>query len=215
MILIVEDDENIRKLLKIILKSKGYETDEAVDGQEALDKFDKPNKYKLILLDIMMPNVDGLEFIKYLRETSNIPVIFISAFSDEKTQILAYNNGADGYITKPFSRDFLISVVNRFYEKISTPIVYENLTLMRNSRSVLINNEEIFLTAKEREILFYLEENKGMVKSREQILDGVWGYEFMGNSRVVDKQVTKLREKLGEYSKYIKTVKSLGYKFEV
>nr|WP_307776406.1 response regulator transcription factor [uncultured Cetobacterium sp.] len=215
MILIVEDEENIRKLLKIILTSEGYEVDEAKDGEEAIEKFNVPNKYKLVLLDVMMPKVNGLEFIDYLREISNIPVIFLSALSDEKTQILAYKNGADGYITKPFSRDLLMSVINRFYEKITTPIIYGDLTLIRNSRSVFIKNEEIHLAAKEREILFYLEDNKGLVKNRNQILDAVWGYDFIGNDRVVDKQLAKLREKLGESSKYIKTIKSLGYKFEV
>lgn len=215
MILIIEDDENIRKLLRIILTSQGYEVDEAKDGEEALTKFDKLDKYRLILLDVMMPKIDGLEFIKYLREVSSIPVIFLSAYSDEKTQILAYRSGADGYITKPFSREFLMSIINRYYEKINTPIVYNQLTLIRNSRSVFIKNEEIYLAAKEREILFYLEGYNGIIKTREQILDAVWGYEFTGNDRVVDKQLTKLREKLGECGKYIKTIKSFGYKFEV
>lgn len=214
MILIIEDEENIRKLLKIILTAEGYEVDEAKDGEEALKKFHTSNKYKLILLDVMMPKIDGLKFIEYLREITNIPVIFLSALSDEKTQILAYKNGADGYITKPFSRDLLMSIINRFYEKTNTPLVYGDLTLIRDSRSVFIKNEEIYLPTKEREILFYLESNKGIVKNRNQILDAVWGYGFIGNDRVVDKNLAKLREKLGESSKYIKTIKALGYKFE-
>lgn len=214
MILIVEDEENIRKLIKIILTSEGYSVDEAKNGEEALEKFNTKNNYQMILLDIMMPKIDGLEFIKYVREISNIPVIFLSALSDERSQILAYKYGADGYIVKPFSRELLMSIVHRFHEKIKIPTIYNDLTLIRGSRTVTIKGEEIYLPAKERELLFYLEENKDIVKSRDQILDAIWGYDFLGNTRVVDKHMTKLREKLGECAKYIKTVKSLGYKFE-
>lgn len=214
MVLIVDDTENIRKLIKKILEKEGIEVDEAVDGEEALKKIEGEN-YNLILLDIMMPKIDGLEVIKSLRKKSETPVVFISALSDEKSQVLAYDNGADGYLTKPFSKAILLSIVKRFENRYLKPLCYENLSLNKLSRAVFIENEEIHLPAKEREILFYLEENKGIVKSRDQILDAIWGYDYFGDDRVVDKHITKLRNKLKDYSKFIKTVKSVGYKFEV
>ncbi|MBC2856995.1 response regulator transcription factor [Cetobacterium sp. 2A] len=215
MILLVEDTENIRKLVRVILEKEGLKIEEASDGIEGLKKIISGNRYDLILLDIMMPNMDGLEFIKAVRQISQIPIIFLTALSDEKNQILAYENEADGYIVKPFSKDILVSIVKRFLSKKNLPKKYEGLSLEKFSRRIKINEIEIHLSTKERELLFYLEENIGVVKSRTQILDAVWGYDYFGHDRVVDKHITKLREKIGMYSKFIKTVKLLGYKFEV
>lgn len=215
MILIVEDTESLRKLTRKILEKEGLSIDEAENGEIALEKVSGETKYSLILLDIMMPKMNGLEFIKELRNFSEVPVVFITALSDERSQVLAYENGADGYLTKPFSKPLLISMVKRFEQKASKPVQYDELTLFKSSRGVLIHGEELHLPTKEREILFYLEENKGAIKTREQILDAIWGYDFYGNDRVIDKHIAKLRDRLGECSRFIKTVKALGYKFEV
>lgn len=215
MILIVEDTESLRKLTRKILEKEGFSVDEAENGEIALDKISGETKYSLILLDIMMPKMDGMEFIKNLRIFSEVPVVFITALSDERSQVLAYENGADGYLTKPFSKALLLSMVKRFEQKSSKPVHYDELTLFKSSRGVFIHGEEIHLPTKERELLFYLEENKGVIKTREQILDAIWGYDFYGNDRVVDKHIAKLRDRLGESNRFIKTVKALGYKFEV
>lgn len=215
MILIVEDTESLRKLTRKILEKEGFSVDEAEDGEIAFEKISGETKYSLILLDIMMPKMDGMEFIKTLRSFSEVPVVFITALSDERSQVLAYENGADGYLIKPFSKVLLLSVVRRFEKKSSKPINYDDLTLFKSSRGVFIKGEEVHLPTKERELLFYLEEHRGTIKTREQILDAIWGYDFYGNDRVVDKHIAKLRDRLGEYSRFIKTVKALGYKFEV
>lgn len=215
MILIVEDTESLRKLTRKILEKEGFSVDEAENGEIALEKVNGSTRYTVILLDIMMPKMDGMEFIKNLRQFSETPVVFITALSDERSQVLAYENGADGYLTKPFSKALLLSMVKRFEQKSCKPTVYENLTLVKSSRGVFIDSEEIHLPTKERELLFYLEENKGIIKTREQILDAIWGYDFYGNDRVVDKHIAKLRDRLGECNRFIKTVKALGYKFEV
>lgn len=215
MILIVEDTESLRKLTRKILEKEGFSVDEAENGEIALEKISGETKYSLILLDIMMPKMDGMEFIKNLRIFSEVPVVFITALSDERSQVLAYENGADGYLTKPFSKALLLSMVKRFEQKSSKPLHYDELTLFKSSRGVFIHGEEIHLPTKERELLFYLEENEGVIKTREQILDAIWGYDFYGNDRVVDKHIAKLRDRLGESNRFIKTVKALGYKFEV
>lgn len=215
MILIVEDTESLRKLTRKILEKEGFSVDEAENGEIALEKISGETKYSLILLDIMMPKMDGMEFIKNLRIFSEVPVVFITALSDERSQVLAYENGADGYLTKPFSKALLLSMVKRFEQKSSKPVHYDELTLFKSSRGVFIHGEEIHLPTKERELLFYLEENEGVIKTREQILDAIWGYDFYGNDRVVDKHIAKLRDRLGESNRFIKTVKALGYKFEV
>lgn len=215
MILIVEDTESLRKLSRKILEKEGFSVDEAENGEVALEKISGDTKYSLILLDIMMPKMDGLEFIKNLRAFSEVPVVFVTALSDERSQVLAYENGADGYLTKPFSKPILLSMVKRFEQKSAKSVQYDELTLIKSSRGVFINDEEIHLPTKERELLFYLEENRGAIKTREQILDAIWGYDFYGNDRVVDKHIAKLRDRLGKSSRFIKTVKALGYKFEV
>ena len=215
MILIVEDTESLRKLTRKILEKEGFSVDEAENGEIAFEKISGETKYSLILLDIMMPKMDGLEFIKNLRAFSEVTVVFVTALSDERSQVLAYENGADGYLTKPFSKPILLSMVKRFEQKSAKPVNYDELTLSKSSRGVFINDEEIHLPTKERELLFYLEENKGVIKTREQILDAIWGYDFYGNDRVVDKHIAKLRDRLGESSRFIKTVKALGYMVEV
>ncbi|SJZ89849.1 DNA-binding response regulator, OmpR family, contains REC and winged-helix (wHTH) domain [Cetobacterium ceti] len=214
MILLVEDTESIRKLVKLFLKDENIEIHEAQDGIEALKYLENGNKYELLLVDIMMPNLNGLELTKEIRNFSEVPIIFLTALSDEKSQIMAYSAGADGYLTKPFSKDLLKSVIKRYLNKKKDKKQFEGLEILEDSRKILIDGEEISLAAKERELLFYLIENIAIAKSREQILNGVWGYDYFGNDRVVDNHIKKLRIKLGKYSKFIKTVKLIGYMFE-
>ncbi|SJZ65224.1 DNA-binding response regulator, OmpR family, contains REC and winged-helix (wHTH) domain [Cetobacterium ceti] len=213
MVLIVDDTLIIVELVKDILKRENIEVDEAFNGMEALDKI-KLKNFDLIIVDIMMPELNGLELVKIIREFSEVPIIFLTALSDEKSQTLAYDYGADGYLIKPFSSQILISIVKRFLNKKEIIKKYENLELHFKSRKILLDNKELYLPTKERELLFYLVENEGVVKNREQILNAVWGYDFYGNDRVVDKHMTKLRDNLQNYSKFLKTIKMVGYKFE-
>lgn len=214
MILLVEDTESIRKLIKLFLKDENIEIHEAQDGIEALKYLEEGNKYELLLVDIMMPNLNGLELTKEIRNFSEVPIIFLTALSDEKSQIMAYSAGVDGYLTKPFSKDLLKSVIKRYLNKKKDKKQFEGLEILEDSRKVLVDGTEISLAAKERELLFYLIENIAIAKSREQILNSVWGYDYFGNDRVVDNHIKKLRIKLGKYSKFIKTVKLIGYMFE-
>lgn len=214
MILLVEDTELIQELVKDILKEIDLEVDIANDGLEGLEKIHGNKKYNLILVDVMMPNMDGLKFTEEIRRFSNIPIIFVTALSDEKSQALAYDKGADGYIKKPFSPNILISIIRRYLSKIGTTKKYGGLELHYKSRKVILDGDDLLLPTKERELLFYLVDNEGVVRTREQILDSVWGYDYAGTDRVVDKHITKLRTRLERYGEYIKTVKMLGYKFE-
>jgi len=215
MILVVDDTDYIRKLIKEILKDENIEIDEAANGQEAIDKvISERKKYDLILIDIMMPVLDGMETTKQIRDLTEVPIIFLTALSDEKSQVMAYDYGADGYITKPFSKEVIRSVVKRYVFKSGVSKRYGTLEINKKSGEVISSEKKLKLSIKEREILFYLEENRGLVKTREEILLSIWGYDFDGTDRVVDKQITRLRRKLGENEKYLKTIKSIGYKFD-
>ena len=215
MILLVEDTLNMRKLITTILKSENIEVDEAADGEEALEKLENGNKYSLLLVDIMMPKLNGLELTREIRKFSQVPIIFITALSDEKSQILAYDAGADGYITKPFPKQLLLSIVNRYLKKTKLNKKFEGLEIEEKGKRILIDGEECDFPPKEREILMYLIENENIVVTREQIITSIWGYSFIGNDRVIDNHIKKLRQRLKNYSKFIKTVKLVGYKFEV
>lgn len=215
MILLVEDTLNMRKLITTILKSENIEVDEAADGEEALEKLENGNKYSLLLVDIMMPKLNGLELTREIRKFSQVPIIFITALSDEKSQVLAYDAGADGYITKPFPKQLLISIVNRYLKKTKLNKKFEGLEIEEKGKRILIDGEECDFPPKEREILMYLIENENAVVTREQIITSIWGYSFIGNDRVIDNHIKKLRQRLKTYSKFIKTVKLVGYKFEV
>ena len=213
MILIINEMLSMREFIKNILNDERIPTDEVKSAREAF-KILKDKNYDLIILDMIMPEMNGLEFLKRIREFSQIPIIFVTASADEKSQIMAYDNGADGYIIKPFSPRILISIINRFLRKKDTIRIYEEMELHLKSRRVLIHNREIYLPAKEREILFYLWENIGIIKTRNQILNSVWGYDFYGSDRVVDRHMTKLRNRLGRAARFLQTIKMIGYKFD-
>lgn len=213
----VEDDDNIRELTIYALKQNGFEIsgfDCAKDFFEAL-KTEKPS---LVLLDIMLPDTDGLEILRLLREnieTENLPVIMLTAKSGEIDKVKGLDSGADDYITKPFSVMELISRVKALLRRTSSEsssiLNYKNLTVDKLSREVTVSGEEVILTFKEFELLYYLISNKGIVVTRDKLLKHVWGYDFEGESRTVDVHIKTLRQKLGEGGSIIETVRNVGY----
>lgn len=216
MVLLVEDTESIRKLVKTILNRENIELYEASNGLEALSALSSNSyNFQLILMDIMMPEMDGIETTQAIREFSQIPIIFLTALSDERSQVLSYEAGADGYITKPFSKAILLSMVKRYLSKRKEIKKFPHLELIESSKKVILDGVELSLATKENRLLFYLVENIGKVLTREQILNAIWGHDFFGTDRVVDNHIKKLRAKLGPCANYIKTVKLEGYLFEV
>lgn len=216
MVLLVEDTESIRKLVKTILNRENIELYEASNGMEALSALSSnSHNFQLILMDIMMPEMDGIETTQAIREFSQIPIIFLTALSDERSQVLSYEAGADGYITKPFSKAILLSMVKRYLSKRKEIKKFPHLELIESSKKVILDGVELSLATKENRLLFYLVENMGKVLTREQILNAIWGHDFFGTDRVVDNHIKKLRAKLGPCANYIKTVKLEGYLFEV
>ena len=216
-ILIVEDEKKIRDLLEIYFIKENYKVDKAEDGCEALLKI-KSDNYDIILLDLYMPKMDGFDTCRKIREISTVPVVILTALSDDESQLLAYELGADDFIMKPFKKDILIAKVNRIVDRTKVSkekYKFENLTIEKESYRVFLGDDEIKFAPKEFEILLFLVENIGMIKTREEILNKVWGYDLEVYDRVVDNHIKKIRKKLGEYSGFVKTVVSVGYKFEV
>ena len=216
-ILIVEDEKKIRELLKIYFLRENYEVSEAENGRIALEKM-KEEVFDIVLLDVYMPELDGFDTCREIRKTSNVPVVILTALSDDESQLLAYEIGADDFIIKPFKKDILLAKIRRIAERISVnqhSYKFGGLEIDKDSYRVLIDSKEIKFAPKEFEILLYLIENKGMIKSRDDILIHIWGYDSEVFDRVVDNHIKKIRKKLGDYSDYVKTVVSIGYKFEV
>lgn len=220
-ILIVDDELSIRKLLGVYLSKENYNVDYAVNGVDALNKL-KLNKFDLIILDIMMPVMDGFEALKLIRKEYDIPIIMLSAKEEEEDKLLAFGFGVDNYETKPFSPKVLVAKVNALMKRIygnndDKEDIYEfnGLKINHKSHIVTVDGKEVLLTPTEFSLLIYFVKNKDIVLTREQILDGVWGYDFDGDFRVVDTSVKRLREKIKDKSKYIQTVRGFGYKFEV
>ena len=218
-ILIADDESRIRKLVNDFLSKEGYEVIEAKDGKEALNKFysDKPS---LVILDVMMPEYNGLEVCEEIRDTSDIPIIILTAKDTESDELNGFNKGADEYIAKPFSPKVLVARVNALLRRsnvLSAESILEagEIVVDINAHNVLVAGKNIVLSVKEFELLCYFINNKGMALSREKILDNVWDYDYYGDARTVDTHVKKLRAKLKEYGKYIHTIWGMGYKFEV
>jgi len=219
-ILIVEDELHLNDLLNdyILDKFDFAEIDQVLDGNDAIIKINEID-YDLILLDVMLPNVGGFEICKKLRETSDTPVIMLSALSDEENQLRGYELGIDEYITKPYSPKLVMkkieAVLNR-YNKLDTSKlqVYGVLSYNINNYLVLVEDKEIKLNKKEWDLLSLFINNKGRVFSRDDLLNKVWGYDYFGDSRTVDTHIKRLRQKLGTASSYVKTVFKTGYKFE-
>lgn len=220
-ILIIEDDIKIRFLLRDYLKKEDFQVYEASDGDEGLNVF-KNNKIDLILLDIMMPKVDGITVLETIRKVSDVPIILLTAKGQEEDKLFGYEMGADDYVTKPFSPKILIAKVKAFLKRRSDSINdssvakdYNGLVINKLSHEVSVNGTVLNLSPKEFELLIYLSDNIGIALTRDTILDNVWGIDYYGDLRTVDTNIKRLREKLGEKSNYIVTVRGSGYKFEV
>lgn len=218
-LLIVEDEFRIRLLLKDYFIREDFNILEASNGKEAIEIFSK-NKVDLVVLDIMMPELDGFEVCKIIREASSTPIIMLTAREEEDDKLLGYNLGADDYITKPFSPKVLVAKVKALLKrtdshKDTSILEFNGLTINKLSHEVLVNNNAINLSPKEYDLLIYLSSNEGIALSRDQILDNVWGIDYYGDTRTVDTNIKRLREKLLNKSDYITTVRGSGYKFEV
>ena len=218
-VLVVDDEERMRKLISDFLKIKGYETVEAGDGEEAIDVFFADKEISLIILDVMMPKMDGWEVLKTVREHSKVPVIMLTARTEETDELKGFEYGADEYISKPFSPKILVARVEAILRRsgVSQDEVVRlgGIEVDKSAHSVKIDGKEIELSFKEYELLLYFIENKGIALSREKILNNVWNYDYFGDARTIDTHVKKLRAKMGAKGDYIKTVWGMGYKFEV
>ena len=218
-ILVVDDEARMRKLVKDFLSIKGYIVLEAQDGEEALKVFDADKDVKLILLDVMMPKMDGFEVLEAIRQYSKVPVMMLTARSEERDELEGYKLGVDEYITKPFSPKILVArveaVLRRTVGEAEDRLIAGAIEIDKVARSVYIDKKPVDLSFKEYELLTYFIENKGIALSREKILSSVWNYDYFGDARTIDTHVKKLRAKMGERGDYIKTVWGMGYKFEI
>lgn len=215
-ILIVDDETLIRTVIKEYCENSNFKTDEASNGKEALKKL-LENHYDLLILDIMMPNMDGYTLLKELPKEKHIPTIIISARNEEYDKLTGFDLGIDDYITKPFSPKELIArikaVLNRTNKNVSSIYTLKTLEINHSAHTLKIDNKIINITPKEYEILTYLIKNKNIAISREQLLNNVWGYDFYGDDRTVDTHIKMLRNNLGKYRDHIVTVRSIGYKY--
>jgi DNA-binding response OmpR family regulator len=221
-ILIVEDEDRLREILRDYFEEEGFQVIEASNGREAIEKFEK-NKISLILLDVMMPELDGMTVCKKIRRTSDVPIIIITAKSEDEDKILGFELGADEYVTKPFSPKVLVARTKALLKRMNQVVIKEEnvmiagvITINRLSYEVKVADQEVpTLSPKEYELLIYLMTHRNKVLSREAILSGVWGSDYFGDLRTIDTHIKKLRVKLGKGSKYIKTIIRVGYMFEV
>ena len=209
-VLVVDDEERMRKLISDFLKIKGYETVEAGDGEEAIDVFFADKEIALIILDVMMPKMDGWEVLKTVREHSKVPVIMLTARTEETDELKGFEYGADEYISKPFSPKILVARVEAILRRSGVNqdevVRIGGIEVDKSAHSVKIDGKEIELSFKEYELLLYFIENKGIALSREKILNNVWNYDYFGDARTIDTHVKKLRAKMGTKGDYIKTV---------
>lgn len=218
-ILIAEDEPRMRRLIKDYLSKENFSIVEASNGKEALDLF-QSHKFDLLILDIMMPLLNGFDLCKAIRDISNIPIIILTARADDDDEVMGYDLGADDYITKPFSPKILVAKVKALLRRLddlnitNAHIDINNLSINKTSHEVTINGEILSLSPKEYDLLIFLAENQNSVFSRDTLLDKVWGYDFDGDIRTVDTHIKRLREKLREYSSLIITVRGSGYKLE-
>ena len=219
-ILIVDDESRMRKLVKDFLMQKGYSTIEAVDGEDALQVFEEnKNKINLILLDVMMPKLDGWSVLRQIRQDSKVPIIMLTARGEEQDELFGFELGVDEYISKPFSPKILVARVEAILKrtrKVENNIQeYGGIVIDSDGRTVKVDGKQIELSLREYELLKYLVDNSGIALSRDKILNNVWNYDYYGDSRTIDSHVKKVRHKLGKKGKYIETVRGIGYKFEV
>ncbi len=218
-ILVVDDESRMRKLVKDFLTKDNYDVLEAEDGEQAVDIFFQEKEIALVILDIMMPKMDGWQVCREIRQYSKVPIIMLTAKSDEKDELLGFELGVDEYISKPFSPKILVARVGAILRRAKAIdnefIEAGGIILDKAAHEVRIDNEVISLSFKEFELLTYFIMNPGIALSRERILNNVWNYDYFGDARTIDTHVKKLRSKLGSKGEYIKTIWGMGYKFEV
>ncbi len=218
-ILVVDDESRMRKLVRDFLVKSNYEVVEAEDGNAALDIFFEQKDIALIILDVMMPKMDGWEVCREIRSYSKVPIIMLTAKSDERDELQGFQLGVDEYISKPFSPKILVARVEailRRTNQVSSDEVLEmgGIQLNKAAHMVIIDGRQVELSYKEFELLSYFMENRGIALSREKILNNVWNYDYFGDARTIDTHVKKLRSKMGEKGELIKTIWGMGYKFE-
>lgn len=217
-ILVVDDEIRMRKLVKDFLIKQNFEVIEASDGMEAIDKFYDAHDIDLIVLDVMMPKMDGWEVCKVIRKSSKVPIIMLTARAEEQDELLGFELGIDEYITKPFSPKILVARIEAILRRTGAGASNEKLSvggieIDKVAHVVTVDGELAELSYKEFDLLTYFVENQGVALTRENILNGVWNYDYFGDARTVDTHVKKLRSKLGEKGNYIQTIWGLGYKF--
>ena len=219
-VLIVDDEARMRKLIKDFLVQKGYSILEAEDGEKALEVYEEnKNKIGIILLDVMMPKLDGWSVLRQIRQNSNVPIIMLTARGEEQDELFGFELGVDEYISKPFSPKILVArveaILNRVNQSKNEIKDYGGIEIDSDGRTVKIDGKQIELSLREYELLKYLVDNANIALSRDKILNNVWNYDYYGDSRTIDSHIKKIRHKLGKKGKYIQTMRGVGYKFEV
>jgi len=217
-VLVVDDEVRMRKLIRDFLSIKGYQVVEAGDGEEAVEKFYEDNQIELIILDVMMPKMNGWDVLKTIRKNSRVPVIMLTARGEENDELQGFKLGADEYISKPFSPKILTArvdaVLRRTHADSQDVLTFGGVSINRGAHTVTANGKQVELSFKEFELLEYFMQNRNLALSRENILSNVWDYDYFGDARTIDTHVKKLRAKLGSCGEQIKTIWGMGYKFE-
>ncbi len=219
-ILVVDDESRMRKLVRDFLEREGYAVLEAGDGAKAMDIFYEEKEIALIILDVMMPEMDGWQVCREVRQSSKVPIIMLTARGEERDELQGFELGVDEYISKPFSPKILVARVQAILRRSNaleaeTVVNAGGIMINKDAHQVTIEGKEVELSYKEFELLAYFVENQGIALSREKILNNVWNYDYFGDARTIDTHVKKLRSKLGEKGNYIRTIWGMGYKFEV
>ena len=219
-ILVVDDEQRMRTLLKDFLVKKDYDVIEAKDGEEALEIFEERQEIiNLILLDVMMPKLDGWSVLRQIRQNSRIPIIMLTARGEEQDELFGFELGVDEYISKPFSPKILVArveaILNRTSQNQNRVNDYGGIEIDEDGRSVKVDGKIVEMSLREYELLKYMVDNIGIALSRDKILNNVWNYDYYGDSRTIDSHIKKIRHKLGKKGKYIKTMRGVGYKFEI
>ena len=219
-ILVVDDELRMRKLIKDFLIASGFSILEAEDGEQALEVFEKEkSRINLILLDVMMPKLDGWSVLRQIRQESRVPIIMLTARGEEQDELFGFELGVDEYISKPFSPKILVAraeaILKRTNQSQKEIKEYDGIEVDKEGRTIKVDGKPIELSLREYELLTYLLDNENIALSRDKILNNVWNYDYYGDSRTIDSHIKKIRHKLGKKGKYIKTIRGIGYKFEV
>lgn len=219
-ILVVDDESRMRKLIKDFLTKDNYNVLEAEDGEKALETFEnEKDKINLIILDVMMPKQDGWSVLRKIRQSSQVPVIMLTARGEEQDELFGFELGADEYISKPFSPKILVArveaILKRTIQTENTNKDFGGIVIDEQGRTVTVDGKNVEMSLREYELLKYLVDNENIALSRDKILNNVWNYDYYGDSRTIDSHIKKIRHKLGKRGKYIKTMRGIGYKFEI